>query len=164
MRMVDTRVRNTEIDPHHRTRYAPGTSGSRQRVQTHIFPVIRIMLGAGAISAAIAVAAGAFGAHALRARLPAEDLATFETAVRYQMYHALAMLAVAWVLTMAPDSVPARWAGWLFLAGSLVFSGSLYLLVLTDTRWLGAVTPLGGVAFIAGWLCLAATALRLAPS
>lgn len=121
----------------------------------------RLILAAGAISAAIAVAAGAFGAHGLRARLSVQDLATFETAVRYQMYHALALLAVAWVLTIAPGDSPARWAGWLFIAGSLIFSGSLYLLVLTDTRWLGAVTPIGGVAFIAGWLCLATAALRL---
>ncbi|HLV27344.1 MAG TPA: DUF423 domain-containing protein [Gemmatimonadales bacterium] len=122
------------------------------------------MLAAGAVSAAIGVAAGAFGAHALRARLSTADLATFETAVRYQMYHALALLAVAWVLTVAPDSSLARWSGWLFLAGTLIFSGSLYLLVLTDTRWLGAITPIGGVAFLAGWISLATAAMRLAPS
>lgn len=122
------------------------------------------MLVAGSISATIAVAAGAFGAHALRARLSAADLATFEVGVRYQMYHALAMFAVAWVISMAPESSPARWSGWLFLAGTLIFSGSLYLLVLTDTRWLGAITPIGGVAFLAGWISLAAAAMRLAPS
>src|SRR5690606_17466346 len=106
----------------------------------------------GAISGAIAVAAGAFGAHALRARLDPADLAIFETAVRYQMYHALALLVVAWVVAVAPDPSPARWSGWLFIAGTVIFSGSLYLLVLSDTRWLGAVTPIGGIAFIVGWL------------
>lgn len=126
------------------------------------YPVSRFFLAAGSISAAISVAAGAFGAHALRARVPAQDLVTFETGVRYQMYHALAMLVVAWVLTVAPDAVAARWAGRLFLVGTVIFSGSLYLLVLTDTRWLGAVTPIGGVAFLAGWACLAASAWRLA--
>lgn len=129
----------------------------------HAKIVHKFMLSAGAISAAIAVAAGAFGAHALRTRLSPADLATFEVGVRYQMYHALALIAVAWVLTVAP-SAPARWSGWLFLAGTLIFSGSLYLLVLTDTRWLGAVTPIGGVAFLAGWISLAAAAARLAPS
>ncbi|HEY0970641.1 MAG TPA: DUF423 domain-containing protein [Gemmatimonadales bacterium] len=113
----------------------------------------------GAISAGLAVAAGAFGAHALRARLSAGDLAVFETAVRYQMYHALALLAVAWVAQQVPGALP-RAAGWLFVAGTVVFSGSLYTLVLAGQRWLGAVTPIGGVAFLAGWACLAAAALR----
>jgi uncharacterized membrane protein YgdD (TMEM256/DUF423 family) len=110
------------------------------------------VLGAG--SAFLAVAAGAFGAHALRVRVGADLLATFETAARYQMYHALALLAVAWLTTRT--AVPqAVWAGWLFVAGTVVFSGSLYALVLSGQRWLGAVTPIGGVAFLCGWLCLA---------
>ncbi len=120
----------------------------------------RTFLFLGALSAGLSVAAGAFGAHALRARLDAGDLATFETAARYQMYHALALVAVAWVMQQAPGGLP-RAAGWLFVAGTLVFSGSLYTLVLTGQRWLGAVTPIGGVAFLAGWACLAAAALRL---
>jgi uncharacterized membrane protein YgdD (TMEM256/DUF423 family) len=109
---------------------------------------------AGALSALVAVAAGAFGAHALRARLPADLLAVFETGARYQMYHALALIAVAWAVTRWPGT-PIRAAGWLFLAGTLLFSGSLYLLALTGARWLGAITPLGGLVFLGGWLLLA---------
>ncbi len=105
----------------------------------------RIFFGLGAILAGIAVGLGAFGAHALRGTLSPEDLVTFETGVRYQMYHALALLAVAWALGRW-DTVLLEWAGWLFLLGTLVFSGSLYILVLTGQRWLGAVTPLGGLA------------------
>jgi uncharacterized membrane protein YgdD (TMEM256/DUF423 family) len=117
------------------------------------------VLGAG--SAFVAVAAGAFGAHGLRARLSPELLAVFETAARYQMYHALALLAVAWAVTRWPGALT-QWAGWLFLAGTVLFSGSLYLLALTGVRWLGAITPLGGVAFLAGWLCLLLAAARAA--
>jgi uncharacterized membrane protein YgdD (TMEM256/DUF423 family) len=109
----------------------------------------------GALSAGFAVAAGAFGAHALKTRLSAEMLAVFETAARYQMYHALALCAVAGALTRWP-APPVRAAGWLFLAGTVLFSGSLYLLAVTGTRWLGAITPLGGLCFIAGWLAFAA--------
>jgi uncharacterized membrane protein YgdD (TMEM256/DUF423 family) len=108
----------------------------------------------GALSAFIAVAAGAFGAHALRARLSPELLAVFETGARYQMYHALALLGVAWAVTRWPGPL-LIWAGWLFALGTLLFSGSLYALALSGIRWLGAITPLGGVAFLAGWLCLA---------
>ena len=114
----------------------------------------RLFFGVGTLSALVSVAAGAFGAHALRARLTPEHLAVFETAARYQMYHALAMLAVAWAVSRRPGLLPV-WAGWLFVAGTVLFSGSLYLLALTGIRWFGAITPLGGVAFLAGWLCLA---------
>jgi len=114
----------------------------------------RFFAASGAISAGIAVLAGAFGAHALRNRLAPDLLAAFETGARYQMYHALALLAVAWVLTRWPTP-PARAAGWLFLAGTVCFSGSLYLLSLTGARWLGAVTPLGGLLLLGGWLALA---------
>jgi uncharacterized membrane protein YgdD (TMEM256/DUF423 family) len=108
----------------------------------------------GALSAFVAVAAGAFGAHALKARLSTELLAVFETAARYQMYHALALIVVAWA--MGRWATPQlRGAGWLFLAGTILFSGSLYLLALTGARGLGAVTPLGGLCFLAGWLLLA---------
>jgi len=86
-------------------------------------------------------------------------LATFETGARYQMYHALALFGVAW-LTTRTAAPQALWAGWLFVTGTLVFSGSLYALALTGQRWLGAVTPLGGLAFLAGWLCLAWAAMR----
>jgi uncharacterized membrane protein YgdD (TMEM256/DUF423 family) len=119
----------------------------------------RLFVALGSLSAGLAVAFGAFGAHALRARLSAADLATFETGARYQMYHALALLAVAWIAAQWPGPLP-RAAGWLFVAGTLLFSGSLYTLVLSGQRWLGAVTPLGGVAFLAGWACLVVAALR----
>jgi uncharacterized membrane protein YgdD (TMEM256/DUF423 family) len=114
----------------------------------------RLFFSIGAVSAMISVAAGAFGAHALRARLSPEYLATFETATRYQMYHALGLFAVAWAVARWPRGL-SQWAGWLFLVGTVLFSGSLYILALTGIRWWGAVTPLGGVAFLAGWLCLA---------
>jgi uncharacterized membrane protein YgdD (TMEM256/DUF423 family) len=107
----------------------------------------------GAISGFIAVAAGAFGAHALRSRLSAEMLQVFETAARYQMYHALALLAAGYAV--GAGNPPAIWAGRLFLLGTLLFSGSLYALALTGITRLGMVTPLGGLAFLAGWICLA---------
>jgi uncharacterized membrane protein YgdD (TMEM256/DUF423 family) len=119
----------------------------------------RMFFSLGALSAFLAVAAGAFGAHGLRARLTPELLAVFETAARYQMYHALALLAVGWAAARWPGGL-VGWAGWLFVAGTVLFSGSLYALALTGVRWLGAVTPLGGAAFLAGWLCLALAARR----
>jgi uncharacterized membrane protein YgdD (TMEM256/DUF423 family) len=121
----------------------------------------RVFAAAGAVSALIAVAAGAFGAHGLRRSLPPDLLATFETAARYQMYHALALLVTAWAWAQW-RSAAIRVAGWLFLAGTILFSGSLYLLALTDSRWLGAVTPLGGITLIAGWGALAAGAWKRA--
>ena len=108
----------------------------------------------GALSAFLAVAAGAFGAHALRGALPPDLLDVFETAARYQMYHALALLAVGWVASPG-SSRAASLAGWLFVLGTVVFCGSLYVLSLSGVRWLGAITPLGGVAFLGGWLALA---------
>ena len=114
----------------------------------------RIFFGLGAISAALAVALGAFAAHGLRSRISPDALATFETGARYHMYHALALFAVAWACARWP-SAWASAAGWLFVAGTLLFSGSLYLLAVTGVRALGAITPLGGLAFILGWLALA---------
>ena len=108
----------------------------------------------GALLAALGVAAGAFGAHALRARLAPEMLTVFETGVRYHLIHALALLSVAWAATRWPGHATHA-AGWLFLAGILLFSGSLYALSLSGIRALGVITPLGGAAFIAGWLALA---------
>jgi len=116
-------------------------------------------LAVGAIAGAIGVALGAFGAHALKSRVTEDLLAVFEVGVRYQMYHALALLAVAW----AAGRWPGNWinaSGWLFVAGILFFSGSLYLMTLTGARWLGAVTPIGGLCFIVGWIALAIAALR----
>jgi uncharacterized membrane protein YgdD (TMEM256/DUF423 family) len=111
----------------------------------------------GALLAAAAVAAGAFGAHALAARLTPERLATWEIAARYHMYHALALVLIG----IASDRLPASAAvaGWLFVAGIAVFGGTVYALALGAPRWLGAITPIGGVAFIAGWLVLAWAAL-----
>jgi uncharacterized membrane protein YgdD (TMEM256/DUF423 family) len=119
----------------------------------------RMFAACGAVSAFVAVAAGAFGAHALKTRLGPDLLAVFETAARYQMYHALALIAVAWAMSRwATPSL--RAAGWLFLAGTILFSGSLYLLALTGARGLGAVTPFGGLCFLAGWLLLAVGVCR----
>jgi uncharacterized membrane protein YgdD (TMEM256/DUF423 family) len=122
----------------------------------------RIFFGVGAVSAGLAVALGAFAAHGLRARLSPEALQTFETGARYHMYHALALLAVAWAVTRWPGTAVSV-AGWLFIAGTLLFSGSLYLLAITGVRILGAITPVGGFAFILGWLALAWAAWSARP-
>lgn len=127
----------------------------------------RSLLVAGAINGALAVAAGAFGAHALKERLSERALAVFETAARYQMYHALAIVLCAVLCAVSTGAsgaaalgAAARLSGWLFTAGIVVFSGSLYALALTDVKVLGAITPLGGLAFLAGWVWLAISALR----
>lgn len=119
----------------------------------------RIFLAVGALFGALAVAAGAFGAHVAEARLPAERLATLELAARYQMYHALALVAAAWAAHRWPGA-SATAAGVLFVVGIVLFSGSLYALSLGAPRWFGAITPFGGTAFLVGWLLLAWTALR----
>ncbi|MGE5849901.1 MAG: DUF423 domain-containing protein [Candidatus Methylomirabilota bacterium] len=113
----------------------------------------RLFVVLGAVMAAIGVAAGAFGAHGLRERLAPEMLGVFEVGVRYHLIHALALLAVAWATTRWPGTGPIA-AGWLFLGGILLFSGSLYGLSLSGVRGLGAITPFGGIAFIVGWLVL----------
>ncbi len=113
----------------------------------------RLFFLVGSISALIAVVLGAFGAHGLKGRLTTEMLNAFEVGVRYQMYHALALLAVAWALSRWPRAEVTA-AGWLFVAGTIIFSGSLYLLSLTGVRWIGAITPIGGVALLFGWLSL----------
>ncbi|HXJ33740.1 MAG TPA: DUF423 domain-containing protein [Candidatus Eisenbacteria bacterium] len=117
----------------------------------------RSFMALGATAAMLAVALGAFGAHGLRNRLTPEMLAIFETGVRYQMYHALAIIAVAFA---TPHWRSAATAGWLFAFGIVVFSGSLYLLAVTGVRGLGAITPIGGLAFLAGWAVLVRAALR----
>lgn len=114
----------------------------------------RLFLIIAALSGAISVGAGAFGAHALRTRLEARLFEVFETAAQYQMYHALALVAVAWVASRWPGTLVTA-SGWLFVAGTVLFSGSLYAMALTGVRALGAITPLGGICFIAGWLSLA---------
>ncbi|HSR42385.1 MAG TPA: DUF423 domain-containing protein [Longimicrobiales bacterium] len=120
---------------------------------------MRTFVVLGCVFAFLGVALGAFGAHGLRGRVAPADLEIYETGVRYQVYHALALLAAAWVAGRWPGAATTA-AGWLFVAGIVVFSGSLYLLVLTGARWLGAVTPLGGLAFLAGWAALLWGALR----
>ncbi len=119
----------------------------------------RTFLLIGAVAGFIGVGFGAFGAHGLRGRLSPEMLAVFETGVRYQMYHAFAILFVALALAH-PEWRTLRFGGWCFTTGIVLFSGSLYALALTGTTALGAITPLGGVAFLAGWLCLIVGAVR----
>jgi uncharacterized membrane protein YgdD (TMEM256/DUF423 family) len=119
----------------------------------------RVFFGMGAVLGAIGVAAGAFGAHALRSRLAPDMLAVFETGVRYHLMHALALLAVGWAAARWPSPAVTA-AGWLFVAGILLFSGSLYALALSGVRAIGLVTPVGGLAFILGWIALAWAAWR----
>jgi uncharacterized membrane protein YgdD (TMEM256/DUF423 family) len=115
------------------------------------------LIALGAFNAALAVAAGAFGAHGLRDRLETRALEIFETGARYHMYHALAMVLAGLVAAKVSGATT---AGWLFQAGIVIFSGSLYALALTDVKVLGAITPIGGLAFLAGWLWLAWSAWR----
>lgn len=114
----------------------------------------RLFFILGVLSAGISVATGAFGAHGLRTRVGPEMLAIWETASRYQMYHAFGLIVTGWMASRWPSGA-ANAAGWLFVAGTIIFSGSLYALSLSGIRGLGAITPIGGVAFIAGWIVLA---------
>src|SRR5688572_16441600 len=116
-------------------------------------PIDRVFFALGALYAFLGVTAGAFGAHALKSRLTPDMLAVFEVAVRYQMYHAFALIVCAWAATKWPGML-VNTSGWLFVAGTIVFSGSLYALSLSGVRWLGAITPLGGLAFLAAGLFL----------
>ena len=113
----------------------------------------------GCVFGFLGVALGAFGAHGLKGRLSPADMAIFETGVRYQMYHSLALLLVV-VLLLRGGAGASPMAGWAFSVGILLFSGSLYVMVFSGARWLGAVTPLGGVAFLVGWALLAWSFLR----
>ena len=119
--------------------------------------VDRLFFMLGSLTGLLTVAAGAFGAHALQSRLDARAMEIFQTAVRYQMLHAVALLAVAWASTRWPG-LAVRVGGFAFVVGLVIFCGSLYALALGAPRWLGATTPLGGVAFLVGWGCLAAAA------
>ena len=122
--------------------------------------MIRIFIAIAAILGGLSVAAGAFASHALKEKLAERALEIFETGARYQMYHALALLLVALLLTRAEASpTPLIASGWAFVVGVALFSGSLYALSLSGIKWLGAITPLGGVAFMVGWGCLAIAAL-----
>jgi uncharacterized membrane protein YgdD (TMEM256/DUF423 family) len=135
-------------------RLAHAMSGRRTRME-------RFFVVLGSLSGCLAVGLGAFAAHGLRARVPGESLATFEVGARYHMYHALALLLVAWASGRWPGSATV-WAGWLFVVGTVLFSGSLYLMTATGQRWLGAITPFGGLAFLLGWLSLALAAWKAA--
>lgn len=114
----------------------------------------RVFLIIGALCGFLGVAGGAFAAHGLKSQLSPDMLAVFETGARYQMYHALALIAVAWAQAQWPSPLVIT-SGWFFVFGIVVFCGSLYLLSLSQISWLGAITPIGGLAFLAGWLCLA---------
>jgi len=114
----------------------------------------KLFLVLGSINAALAVAIGAFAAHALKSRLSATDMGIFQTANQYHFYHALGLLITGIIMSSFPSSALIKVSGWVMFAGIILFSGSLYCLVLTQQRWLGAVTPLGGTAFIIAWLCL----------
>lgn len=120
----------------------------------------KLFLATGCIAALLAVALGAFGAHALKTRIAPELLSVYHTGVEYHFYHALGLILVGLAASQLSDSIWLRGAGWAMLAGILLFSGSLYLLALTGLRWLGAITPFGGVAFLAAWGLFAAAALR----
>ena len=120
----------------------------------------KLFLAAGGLAALAAVALGAFGAHALKTRLSAEMLAVWHTGVEYHVYHALGLLAVGLVAQQLPGSALLKWSGWAMLAGIVLFSGSLYALALSGERWLGAITPVGGVTFLVAWALLVAAVLR----
>jgi len=122
--------------------------------------VARTFLLAAAICAMLAVALGAFGAHGLKHRLSVELMAAYQTGVQYHFYHALLLLVVALLLLQFPGAALFQWSGWLALVGIVLFSGSLYAMALTGTKVLGAITPLGGLAFIGAWLLLAMGAYR----
>ncbi|MBN1993089.1 MAG: DUF423 domain-containing protein [Anaerolineae bacterium] len=117
--------------------------------------LVKIFTLLASLNAALAVGLGAFGAHALKTKLPADLMATYQTGVQYHFYHALGLFAVAFVASQWPASALVKWSGWLMLGGIILFSFSLYALSITGFRWLGAITPLGGAAFIAAWLLLA---------
>ncbi len=121
----------------------------------------KLFITLASLSGMLAVMFGAFGAHALKNRLDDYALGVFDTAVQYHFYHSLALLAVGVIALNQPQTTMLKSSGWLFVIGIVIFSGSLYLLSMTGQRWLGAITPLGGLAFIAGWACLAATGWKL---
>ena len=121
----------------------------------------KVFLVLGALNAFLAVGLGAFGAHGLKAHLSADILAVFQTAVQYHFYHALGLLVVGILVTQWPTVGLIKIAGWVMFAGIVVFSGSLYVLSITGIRWLGAITPIGGTAFIVAWLLLIVAFVRL---
>jgi len=114
----------------------------------------------GALAGLMAVVLGAFGAHALRGQIDETQLVAFNTGAQYQMYHALALLMVGMLAYLFPAQKMLRWSGGFFIAGMILFSGSLYALALTQIKWFGPVTPIGGTAFMVGWLLLALAATK----
>jgi uncharacterized membrane protein YgdD (TMEM256/DUF423 family) len=118
----------------------------------------KLFLVIGSIAMALAVALGAFGAHGLKEVLTDEMLDIFETGVRYHFYHAIGLLLISFVAPLIPGSSLIQWSGWLMVGGILIFSGSLYLLSIFGIRWLGAITPIGGLCFIISWILLALAA------
>ncbi len=114
----------------------------------------KLFLVLAGLNGALVVALGAFGAHGLKSRLSPEMMAVYQTGITYHLYHTLALLAVGLIALHAPHSAWVKSAGWCHLVGILLFSGSLYALTLTGVRWLGAITPMGGTAFIIGWILL----------
>jgi len=120
----------------------------------------KLFLILGALAAMLAVVLGAFGAHALRARLAPDLLAIYQTGIQYHFWHALGLLLIGVVAIHLPGSSMLKWAGWVMLAGIVFFSGSLYVLALTGVRWLGAITPFGGAAFILSWVLFAIAVAR----
>lgn len=122
--------------------------------------MFKLYVSLGSINALIAVMLGAFGAHALKSRLSPEMMEIFQTGVQYHFYHALGLLAVGLIAHHLPDSGLLKWSGWLMLAGIIIFSGSLYILSATGIKWLGAITPIGGTAFIIAWILLTMAVLK----
>lgn len=120
----------------------------------------KLFLITGSIAMALAVALGAFGAHGLKEMLTDEMLDIFETGVRYHFYHAIGLLLISLVTQLMPGSSLLQWSGWLMVGGIIIFSGSLYILSISGIRWLGAITPIGGLCFIISWILLALAAWR----
>ncbi len=115
----------------------------------------KLFLIIGSIATALAVGLGAFGAHGLKEMLTDEMLDIFETGVKYHFYHAIGLLVIGLVAQLIPNSSLLQWSGWLMLAGIIIFSGSLYILSISGIRWMGAITPIGGLCFIVAWILLA---------
>ncbi len=122
---------------------------------------MKLFLQLGAINAALAIAAGAFAAHGLKPKLNAHYLEVFQTGAQYHFYHALALLLVGLLMLQFPEQGLLKWVGYLFILGILLFSGSLYTLSISGISWLGAITPIGGLAFIIAWLIMAAVMLKI---
>jgi uncharacterized membrane protein YgdD (TMEM256/DUF423 family) len=120
----------------------------------------KVFIILGSLNAFLAVALGAFGAHGLQNKLTEQMLATYETGVKYHMMHALGLILIGIISRYTSSSVLINWSGWLICAGIVLFSGSLYVLSISGIRWLGAITPLGGLCFLAGWLLLAVAAFK----